>query len=335
MATNEEPTNRPTNGPSQAQDITAIPEHDKLGPLGTKVSVLGGGGDLRAALLGEFREAIERATRAAGDVPTSATVAIHDYRKALRRARAVLGLVEPVLPKEESRTIRRVLRDARRAVSTARDQAVAPAAIAEMLLTDDERAVAEAALAAARQAAPPPDEIARLLADGSARASAQLGALETALPPQIEWEVVARGLAATYRDARRRLRRAKHSRRAFHGWRRRTKELTHQLELIARHAGPRAEALRDRYTELSDALGGIVDLIMLRELVLAHGAGREADRVDELVEHIEDQIAVAIRHARRAGKPLFERGGRKFARKVTKAGRKDLAPAPVTPTAVA
>ena len=47
------------------EGVTAYPEHDKLGPLGTRASVLTGGGDLRAAIVGEFRDAVAKARAAA------------------------------------------------------------------------------------------------------------------------------------------------------------------------------------------------------------------------------------------------------------------------------
>jgi CHAD domain-containing protein len=309
------------------QTATSYSEHDKLGPLGARASVLGGGGgDLRAALLGEFRDAVHRARTAAGSVGAGASGAVHEYRKGLRTARAVLALIEDALPRSERRAIRQILRDARRAVSAARDQAVAPDALALLTLEDSERITAEAVLAVARAAAPPTDEVARVLAEGAGRAVAQVEALDAALPPTIAWDLVSDGIAATYREARAKLKKARRSWRAFHAWRRRTKELTYQLDLISKHAGERTAALRDKYDGIADALGGAVDLIMLREVIVTHGAGLDSDRTAELLGRIDDQIDAAVRTARREGKELFARGPRKFARKVSKAAKKDLAP---------
>src|SRR5262245_45502275 len=167
-------------GNEPGKEVTAYPEHDKLGPLGTRASVLGGGGDLRAAIVGAFRDAVDRARKAAGEIKTGTSVAVHDYRKGLRRARAVLALVDEALPRSERRAIRDVLRASRRAVSAARDQAVAPDALARLTLDDASRVTAEAVISHARDAAPPVDEVARVLADGAARAAAQADALEAA-----------------------------------------------------------------------------------------------------------------------------------------------------------
>lgn len=307
-------------------EVTAYPEHDKLGRLGERASVLTGGGDLRAAIVGEFRDAVAKARAAAADAKTNSAQAVHEYRKALRRARAVLALVDEVLPRSERRAIRHVLRDARRAVSAARDHVVAPEALAQLTLDNDDRATAEAVLAVARESAPPIDEVERVLADGASRATAQADALDAALPPTIEWDAVSDGLSATYREARRQLKKARRKWAAFHAWRRRTKELTYQLELIARHAGDRAAANRDRFEVLGGPLGAAVDLIMLRELLVVHGAGADRDKLAGLLEHIDDQIDDAVRAARRDGKALYDRGARKFTKKVTKAAKKDLEP---------
>jgi CHAD domain-containing protein len=305
--------------------INSIPEHDKLGPLGARVS-LPSSDDLRGALLAEFRDAIDRARRAAADAKTSPNLGVHDYRKALRRARAALGLVACALPSAEYKAIRRVLRDARRSVSVARDHTVAPDALSKLTLDDADRAIAEATVGAARDAAPAHDDVAQLAGDGAARAAAQVEALEAALPSAIEWSTVADGLAATYREARRARRKARKSRRSFHAWRRRTKELTHQLDLIARHGGERTAALRDEWVALSDQLGDVVDQIMLREFIATHGGNQDRDAVSRCLDAIDDHVRGAIKRARRAGRDLFGERRKRFVRRIAKASRRDLEP---------
>ena len=305
--------------------VTAYTEPEKLGPLGTRTSVLFNGVDLRTTIINELREAIERARRAAGEVRANPATAVHEYRKALRRARALLALIEDELPRDERKVIRDVLRSARRAVSAVRDQAVAPDALERLALTDELKPIGDEVLRAARDAAPANDEVARVLAEGAARAAAQIQAIEAALPPELGWSTIADGVAATYSEARSHMRKARRKWRRFHAWRRRTRELSYQLELIARHAGTRAGEIRDQYDALAHELGKVVDLIMVRELIVTHGASLDRDRVTALLEHVDDQIDDAVRDARRSGKALYDRGGRKFARKLGKASKKDLA----------
>src|SRR6185436_19399452 len=105
----------------------------------------------------------------------------------LRRARAVLLLVAGALPKSERRAVCRALRDARRALGTARDHAVAPDSIHLVQLGAVEQHAADAILAAAREAVPPLAEIKQLLNEGAARTAAQVEALEASLPATIGW----------------------------------------------------------------------------------------------------------------------------------------------------
>jgi CHAD domain-containing protein len=308
------------------------PEDDKLGPLGANAPVFTDDARLRAVLLAEFRTAVDTARRAATDAgrvsdATAAATAVHDYRKALRQARAVLDLAAGALAKGEASTLRRALRDARRSVSSVRDHAVAPAALAGLPLGAEDRATADAILAAASAAVPSPAEIAQLLASGAASAQTQAEALEAALPHALEWSAVAASLAGIYRTARRARRRGKRSRRAFHAWRRRTKELAYQLELLARHAGPRVAKQRDRLAAISDRLGPAVDLVMLREYVATHAAAVTPEALANLRLAIDAALGDLMRSTRQGSRPAFDLGGRKLARKVTRAIRRDLAPA--------
>jgi len=194
-------------------------------------------------------------------------------------------------------------------------------------LPDDDQQTAETVLAAVSEAAPATTEIKQLLAEGAARAAAQVEALEAALPPTISWDVLAAGVRDIYGRARDARKRAKHGRRAFHTWRRRSKELTYQLELLAGYAGERVSELARDLDRVTDVQGPAVDLLMLRQLVRTHGAAGDAS--ERLADSIDDQLDDLIAEARRAGRDVFARKPRRFARRLTKALRRDLAPAPV------
>ena len=222
-------------------------EDDKLGPLGTQNGVLAGDA-LRAAMIAEFAAAAEAARDAAGAVDAGAAIAVHDYRKALRRARAVLTLVSDALPKSERRAVKQALQEARRAVSAVRDHAVAPETLAKLELTDEERIAADGVLANAAEAMPPIAEIKTLLSDGATRAHLQVEALEAALPRELHLDTIIDGVRAVYAEARDARDGSKTSTTKFHAWRRRTKELVYQLELLARWAGKRVAALHDEAT---------------------------------------------------------------------------------------
>jgi CHAD domain-containing protein len=302
-------------------------EHDKLGPLGgEKRSLLEDEAELRRVLVGEFQAAADAAREAAGSVDRGLTTAVHEYRKALRRGRAVLTLIGRALPKSERKAINRALRDARRALGTARDHAVAPDTLGVLTLGEVERGTADAILRTASEAMPALPEIKQLLAEGAARAAAQVEALEAALPQTISWKSVEKGIRSTYADARNARKAAKSSRRSFHAWRRRSKELGYQLDLLSGYAGMRVQELAREIEGVTDTQGPAVDLVMLRDFVRTHATGVAGEAVDTLVHSVENQIDDLVKDSRRAGRDAFSRTPRRFARRLTKAVRRDLAP---------
>jgi CHAD domain-containing protein len=301
-------------------------EEDKLGPLGSKRSVIDDEAELRRVLVAEFQNAANHAKAAAASVDRNITSAVHEYRKALRRARAVLLLVGGALPKSERRAVSRALRDARRALGSARDHAVAPDSVSLLTLDEVHQHAADAILGTARDAVPPLAEIKQLLNEGAARTAAQVEALEAALPPTLEWATVLGGIRAVYKEARTARKDAKKSKRAFHTWRRRTKELGYQLDVIAGYTGDGLAELQRDLDAVTETQGPAVDLIMLRDFVRTHGAGTAPDALEGLVDQIEKHIKDLLADSRRAGRNIFRRKPRRFTKKLDKAARAEPAP---------
>lgn len=311
--------------------VHSIAEHDNVSPLGTlgpSRSVLHDEVELRRVLVAEFLASATGARDAGANVDSEPRSAVHDYRKALRRARAVLALVADSLPKSERRAIRRALQQARRSLGHARDHAVAPATLDQLALREVERATANAIVRNAAAALPLAAEVKQLLAEGAARALAQVEALEAALPPAVQWTSVVKGLRSTYRAARRARRGGKRTAANFHSWRRRSKELTYQLELLARFAGPDAAEAHHVFETATDAQGPAVDLIMVRDFVRTHAQGVAPDALEALLQAVDVQLDDLMRDARALGKDAFQRKPRKFARRLEKAIRKEAAAEP-------
>jgi len=312
---------------TEASSNLPYPEHDKLGPLGAKTSAIHDPAALRSALIGAFEAAAHEARDAVAALDKdSATTAVHSSRKALRRARAVLGLVADALPKSERRAVRTALQDARRALSAVRDHAVAPETLAKLALGDDDRATATQVLANAAEAVPAAPEIKQLLAEAATRAAAQTEALQAALPAELDWDVVAAGVRATFDEARRACSAAKRSRSWFHTWRRRSKELVYQLELIATHAGPRVAAIHDELAGVTDALGPAVDLVMVREFVSTYGQGVAPEALAQLRSTVDGLLEELMPSARKTAREAFRQKPKKFEKRITKSVHRDLAP---------
>lgn len=318
----------PTNTLAPAPVAAPYPEHDKLGPLGAAPPVLEDPIQLRAAIVADLRGAATSAREAAASLDASPADAVHGARKALRRARALVAMVAPALSKSDRRAIRDALREGRRGLSTSRDHAVAPETLAQLPLGADDRATADRVLANAREAMPPVAEIEGLLADCARHAAAQADAFEVALPAEISWDVVEAGIAAQYAETRTQRRRAKRSRRAFHRWRRRSKELAYQLAFVGRHAGPRVGQLHAEIEAATDAASAAVDLVMLHEFAATYAQGLGDEAVAHLTAAIDAQLGDLAKSARKLAKPAYQRGASKFARRLGKAVRKDLAPPP-------
>ena len=160
------------------------------------------GDALRAIGRDVLREA--RAALADGGKPDA--VAVHDYRKALKRWRALLRLLEPFLG-DDARELRTAARDSARELAGARDAQSAIDALDDLVEGDAKlspRTIASirARLDAVRSSA----EAATLTQATRARLLAALDAAETAVLAwpldSISFSAFARELSATYKLAR-------------------------------------------------------------------------------------------------------------------------------------
>lgn len=315
-----------TTGSEGKREAVPYTEHDKLGPLGTKPSTLDDPIDLRAKLIAEFQQAVSAAKEAAAAVDRGWETAVHDSRKALRRARAVLAMITHALPKSERRAVRAALQDARRSLSMVRDHTVAAPSAGSLQLDNDDLDTAKRVLDNAAEALPTTSEIKQLLAEAATRAAAQAEALVAALPPAIDEKIVFEGIEDTYEEARTARQKAKDSKAWFHVWRRRTKELVYELEFVSKHAGARTSAIHEELGAVSDTLGRAVDLIMLRDFVQTHGQGIGDDHIDQLRAAIDERLEIEMKDARKNAKDAFEQKPKKFTKRLVKSVRRDLQP---------
>ena len=266
--------------------------------------------DVRQPIIAELKAAAEDVSRAASEADGELSGNVHAYRKALRRARAIVKLVRGDLRKNDRRDILRALRDARRSVGSARD-----ADVFKNVFSSLENAKE---LLAASSSSITQNETKQLLAEGAGRAKAQVELFETVLGLPVTWDSLVAGVRATYRDARRARRDSKHSRKAFHRWRRRSKELAIQLDVLATIGATGVEPLRETIVAATDQFGDIVDLLMAREFVRLHGDGVDRARKDSLVHELTRDLDARIAVARETARDVFRRKPRSFARMLEK-----------------
>jgi CHAD domain-containing protein len=214
---------------------------------------------------------------------------IHGARKQLKRARATLRLLRPAIEDQSYRRENVAARDGARPLSTARDEEVMNEALDGLL----ERFGAAASGVNTPQLRQSLHKGPR--AKGSGLSAGQLNKIKTALKRSAQrvrawkletegWACIASGLRVTYRRARHALRRARTQRATddLHEWRKQTKYLWHQLQILTPLApGPVGE-LADEFHHLADYLGDEHDLAVLR--------GRLSGPVTDLIERRREEL---------------------------------------------
>jgi CHAD domain-containing protein len=239
---------------------------------------------------------------------------IHGARKQLKRARATLRLLRPAIGDEPYRRENIAARDAARPLSQARDEEVLDQA-RDLLIERFGPAASDVHIRKhARELTPQQlDDIKAALERAMTRA-------RTWKLADGDWDCLEKGVRSTYRRARHALRRARKDRATedLHEWRKQTKYLWHQLQLLTSLApGPIGEQADD-FHRLADYLGDEHDLAVLRE----QAAGSVKALIDRRREELQDK-AFAL------GERLFADSAKKFAHGLQKQwsewARKDAA----------
>lgn len=242
---------------------------------------------------------------------------IHGARKQMKAARATLRLLRTELPERTFQRENRLLRDAGRAIGPVRDSRVLERTLDRMLDgAGSRRSVNRFARELHQQA-----QAARTAAlqDGINRSAAHL---EEALGNSAVWPALPRdrkglrrGLRRTYSKARRIAKcNARHATaESLHEWRKRSKDLRSQLQVIAplQHASLRKMA--DRLHELTDQLGENHDLVVLRERLRGAPDVVKGSEAEALEKRIAKRRAKLLRKALRAGKKAFAQRPARFA----------------------
>ncbi len=277
--------------------------------------------------------------------------AVHEARKALKRLRSLLRMLEPALGNDTLARETTALREVAQRLAGARDSKVILATL-DALLERHPRKLAVSDVQRLREHLAREHELIRerTIGDAGTRALA-LGALRTCrarvqawqLPASPELELVEPGVRRLYGQGRKRLRRVRRGKGdqmiAMHEWRKRVKDLRYVSEMLRRRehahalhgaAGKRARRRRAqaqqqaRYLrdtaraadDLGEVLGEDHDLAVLAQLVRAHGAKGAQPR---LRRGPRRRLQKAITRRRRKLRALALRDGRRlYARRPAK-----------------
>jgi CHAD domain-containing protein len=286
---------------------------------------------LQRMTLGQLDLAIELLARD-GDLDGKAldARAIHETRKALKRLRALVGLLREEFGEQQSRREHEILRDAARRLAGARDAEVMvgtldallqrhPRKLARQrsLIELRKRLVAERVVAV-RRAGDARDTRAQVLRElRSLRERAQ----QWNLPERPGIALVEKDLRWIYRqgyDRKGRVARGKGGARKLHEWRKRVKDLRYAAEILG------LRPLARRAEELGDLLGEEHDLVVLAAQLPPPGQapfkgkrGRRARKI--LLRKIAQRRRRLRKRALREAERLYRRKPKKFTRRVRRA----------------
>ena len=206
---------------------------------------------------------------------------IHGARKQLKRARATLRLLRPAIGDDPYRRHNMAARDAARPLSRARDEEVLSQARDGLI---ERFGSVASGMHVHRQAR---ELTAKQLDNIKAALKKNVQGVAAWQLDDAGWDCIEDGLRSTYRRARHALRRGRKDRATedLHEWRKQTKYLWHQLQLLTALApGPIGE-LADDFHRLADYLGDEHDLAVLRE----RASGKITDLIDRRREELQDK----------------------------------------------
>lgn len=286
-------------------------------PKGGRLWSLRPGGPWDQGLVEVFTRVVGHALAQRQKAHKDPEKAVHEYRKSVRRARAVVKLVRAPLGERAFLPFNHTLREAVLATSGLRDVDVLRRLIQtlaagsanmeerELLLRLDQRL-------SRRQEVHREGSVGEALERGAELLTLLPARFARDLPPLGRAELQ-EGFAESFRRAKRarRLAREAPSDEAIHTWRKRVKELRYQLEL-----DPLADEAPERavWAALAESLGEITDRHVLRRTVvdLRFELG-EQGAVDRLLQALEAGIMAAVAAAFEGSHEAFAPRPRAFA----------------------
>jgi CHAD domain-containing protein len=268
---------------------------------------------LREGLLRAFRSILGVTRRAAAAALDHPIEAVHEYRKSIRRARALVELLRPSFGKAAADGLILRLKEAFAKTGSLRDSDILISALNFLgdpdSTTDALRLMLETDLATR----PSPASTAELLKSGASDLRSLAKVFDVVLPADDSIRELQEGLARSQRRTREALSRTVEdfSEENFHRWRRRLKELRYQVELLA-SGGSRPLRTREKsLARLAQDVGKVTDLFVLRCQVESRAA--ELPGAAELSDRIRQRAEERARALLSRGSELFAEPPREFA----------------------
>jgi len=252
--------------------------------------------------------------------PSVGDETIHALRRNLKQCRAYLLLLRPVLGKPAWRREEAALETAARSLGILRDRRVLQDTVDSLTAADRVDPLFEAFAHAVRREAQSvetelPGRITRQCRIQLTRSRGRLRALRLV---RHNWSALGPSLRRSYRLARRARADSLKSGgdEALHRWRRWSKYLWHQMELIE-VAGPDIREGGARLRHLADLLGRYHDLVVLRERAKRSASlAQDPAGGTHFLALLDTALATLRREAHERGAPLFAERPRDFAKRL-------------------
>jgi CHAD domain-containing protein len=274
---------------------------------------------LREGILAAFSRILGATRAAARSADVDPVAAVHEYRKSLRRARAIVSLISPALGNKAAKAFSRRLQGAFRLTNPLRDADILLATLHGVPpVPEDDLARHAIEVTLQLELRRTQEETAQTLAPGLRSLTALPAALEVTLDPEFSAHDLEIGLARSRRRERQALERARQSGddTDLHDWRKRVKELRYQIELLAT-TGSRELKKREKVLgELAQKLGDTTDLVVLGREIGGRVKDGGVPPAPALLGQIRQLLDGQSREIMDRGSAMFETDPRQFARQV-------------------
>jgi CHAD domain-containing protein len=245
---------------------------------------------------------------------------IHYVRTTIKRLRALLRLIRPVVGETFFNRENDRLRKAGKRLAIARDAEVARETLKNLSVSGKpEKEAVAAALAGLEGKAESGTNLEKALSFTKEDLKETKRNLQELRSINGEWAVVGTGLQDVYRQSRKRMNTALEDRgdEAFHKWRIRVKNLFYELELLEPVWPKRMEKMTARLSKLQDKIGLDHDIAVLKAFLRKTPekfGGSEA--VDRVIRRLEEKSQKLRGAAEPLGEKIFAQKPRRFARKL-------------------
>jgi CHAD domain-containing protein len=245
---------------------------------------------------------------------------VHNVRTTIKRLRALLRLIRPVVGETFFNRENARLRKAGRRLAVARDAEVARETLKTLpVLGDPEKQAVAAALAGLESKDGARTDTGDALNEIRKDLEQTRHNLQQLQLVNGEWEVVEPGLEDVYRQSRKRMDRALQDGgdEAFHKWRIRVKNLLYELELLEPVWPKRMDKMTSRLSKLQDKIGCDHDIAVLKGLLRKtpqRFGGTEA--VERLIRCLDGKSRKLRHAAEPLGEKIFAKKPRRFVRKL-------------------